>query len=125
MSIPAARIKQLRAIFAKSKRTLRKVYGGSVVDGPSIGEGWISAHVAARKKIARQLRIARSGEKPILPLRRGWKNEDVRLQLNPPERYARPDYHHINVIETIASKSNRDSAKKIYRHMKKIKRGDA
>lgn len=58
MSIPAQRIKQLRAIFAKARFQIKKSNMG--LDAPKAGYGLLSAWAAGSKNTARRIRDVRN-----------------------------------------------------------------
>jgi len=64
MSIPAARIKQIRAIYAKlRKQHPTKNYSRSPKHWSAPGRGILAAHAASRKVAARKISDWRSGKK--------------------------------------------------------------
>ena len=64
MPIPAQRIKQLRAIFAKAKRSMKNRLGFTPLNKHA-GHGWLSSAVAARPEIYKQMKKLRAGE-PVI-----------------------------------------------------------
>jgi len=133
--IPAQRIKQLRAILLKSRRSLAsrfktQSYGSLHIPA---GKGQLAAHAAIRTRIARKIKAFRAGED--VPIPRSVMNDTRKPDIKEPVYYGesikhpgyRQDHKRARAIigvETLANMSRRKGSRKTMLRMRKLLKQD-
>lgn len=130
MSLPAQRLKQLRAILLKSKKDMnRTVHPGSPF---MAGKGVLSSWTTARQSLARRIRTMRRTGRPdvelwpfLHPSERGSAIPSVKHYVIRQLPLKKEEKSRWKVLEFIRQHVSRKAGRKIYRDLKKGRLGNA